>query len=53
MFPTIVFYLFLFVAIWFTVLTIVRVLYKQKLDIQLVVLSAAWTVVIAHLMRIW
>ena len=53
MISTIIFCLCLFLAIWFTVLTIVKVYYKQKLDIQLLILAAAWTGVITHLMHIW
>lgn len=53
MISTFIFCLCLFVAIWFTVLTVVRLCYKQNLCIQLLVLAAAWTGVITHLMHIW
>ena len=53
MISTIIFCLCLFVAIWFTVLTGIRVFYKQNLGIQLLILAAAWTGVITHLMHIW
>ena len=53
MISTIIFCLCLFLAIWFTILTLVRVYYKQCLDIQLLILAAAWTGVITHLMHIW
>ena len=35
MISTIIFCLCLFLAIWFTILTLVRLYYKQSLDIQL------------------
>lgn len=50
---TIIFCLCLCLAIWFTILTLVRLYYKQSLDIQLFILAAAWTGVITHLMHIW
>ena len=53
MISTIIFCLCLFVAIWFTVLAGIRVCYKQNLGIQLLILAAAWTGVITHLMHIW
>lgn len=53
MIATIIFCLCLFLAIWFTVLTIIKVYYKQNLDIQLLILAAAWTGVVTHLMHIW
>lgn len=53
MISTIIFCLCLFVAIWFTTLTSVRIYYKQRLDIQLLIFAAAWTGVITHLMHIW
>lgn len=53
MISTIIFCLCLFVSIWFTVLTGIRVCYKQKLSFQLWVLAAAWTGVVAHLMHVW
>ena len=53
MISTIIFCLCLFVAIWFTVLTGIRVCYKQNLGFQLLILAAAWTGVITHLMHIW
>lgn len=53
MISTIIFCLCLFVALWFTVLTGVRIYYKQDLGIQLLILAAAWTGVITHLMHIW
>ena len=53
MISTIIFCLCLFLAIWFTVLTGVRVYYKQTLCIQFLILAAAWTGVITHLMHIW
>lgn len=53
MISTIIFCLCLLVAIWLTVLSGVRVCYKQDLGFQLLVLAAAWTGVITHLMHIW
>ena len=53
MIATIIFCLCLFVAIWFTTLTVIRACYRQDLDCQIIVLSAAWTGVITHLMHIW
>lgn len=53
MISTIIFCLCLLVAIWFTILTGIRVCYKQGLGFQLLVLAAAWTGVITHLMHIW
>ena len=41
------------VAIWLTILNGVRVCYKQDLGWQLLVLAAAWTGVITHLMHIY
>lgn len=53
MISIIIFCLCLFLAILFTALTLIRLYYKQRLDIQLFVLAAAWTGVITHLMHIW
>lgn len=53
MIANIIFCLCLFLAIWYTVISIFRACYKQNLDYQLIVLSAAWTGVITHLMHIW
>lgn len=53
MIVNIIFCLFLFLAIWFTVLSALRVFARQNLGFQLVVLAAAWTGVITHLMHIW
>lgn len=53
MISTIIFCLCLFVAIWFTVLTVVRIYYKQDLGFQLIIFALAWTGVITHLMHIW
>ena len=53
MISTIIFCLCLFVAIWFTVITVIRACYKLDLGYQLLILAAAWTGVITHLMRIW
>lgn len=53
MISIIIFCLCLFIAIWFTALTGVRVCYKQRLDLHLVILAMAWTGVITHLMHIW
>lgn len=48
-----IFCLCLLIAIWFTALIFVRVHYRQKINIQLSICSAAWTVVIVNLMHIW
>lgn len=53
MISTIIFCLCLFVAIWFTVMTVIRACYRQDLGFQLLILAAAWTGVITHLMHIW
>lgn len=53
MIATIIFCLCLFLAIWYTVISVFRACYKQNLGYQLIVLSAAWTGVITHLMHIW
>lgn len=53
MISTIIFCLCLLVAIWFTVITVVRACYKLSLCYQFFVLAAAWTGVITHLMHIW
>lgn len=53
MIATIIFCLCLFLAIWFTVLSVLRAFARQNLGYQLVVLAAAWTGVITHLMHIW
>lgn len=53
MIATIIFCLCLFLAIWFTVLTVLRAYARQCLSFQLWVLAAAWTGVITHLMHIW
>ena len=50
---TIIFCLCLFIALWFTELTCVRVYYKQNLGFQLLISAAAWTGVITHFMHIW
>ena len=53
MISTIIFCWCLFLAIWFTVITVVRTCYKLDLGYQLLILAAAWTGVITHLMHIW
>lgn len=54
MISNIIFCLCLFVGLWFTVITGVRVCYKLDLvGYQLLILAAAWTGVITHLMHIW
>lgn len=53
MISTIIFCLCLFLAIWYTVITVVRAYYKLALGYQFFVLAAAWTGVITHLMHIW
>lgn len=53
MISTIIFCLCLLVAIWFTVITVVRACYKLSLGYQFFVLAASWTGVITHLMYIW
>ena len=50
---TIIFCLCLLVAIWFTVLTGIRICYKLDLGYRFFILAAAWTGVITHLMHIW
>lgn len=52
MISTFIFCLCLFLAIWFTIITIVRVYYKQILFVPPFALAAAWTGVITHLMHI-
>lgn len=53
MISTIIFCLCLFLAIWYTVISIFRAYYKLDLGYQLLILAAAWTGVITHLMHIW
>ena len=53
MISTIIFCFCLFLAIWFTVMTVIRTCYRQDLGFQLLILAAAWTGVITHLMYIW
>ena len=38
---------------WFMVITVIRACYRQDLGFQFLILAAAWTGVITHLMHIW
>ena len=50
---TFIFCLCLFLAIWFTVISVFRACARQDLGYQLLILAAAWTGVITHLIHIW
>lgn len=50
---TLLYILCWFVALWMTSLVIVKVIYDNKLDFQLVIMAAAWTSVITHCLGLW
>ena len=50
---TLLYILCWFAALWMTSLVIVKVIYKNKLDFQLVIMAAAWTSVITHCLGLW
>lgn len=49
----ILFCLCLLIAIWMTALIVVRIIYKQNLDFQLIIFAISWTAIITHIMGIW
>ena len=53
MLTTILFVLSMFIAIWMTIITIGRLVYKQNLCIQMLLAAIGWTAVITHLIDIW
>lgn len=50
---TLLYVLCWFAALWMTSLVIIKVIYKNKLDIHLVVMAAAWTGILTHILGLW
>lgn len=50
---TLLYVLCWFAALWMTSLVIIKVIYKNQLDIHLVVMAAAWTGVLTHILDLW
>lgn len=53
MLTTILFVLSMFVAIWMSMLIVVRTIYCNEVSWQMIFASIAWTAVITHILHIW
>lgn len=51
---TALFVIAIFVAVWFTIINVVRTIYKNKLTaFNAIIMAAAYTAVITHVIGIW
>ena len=53
MLTTILFVLSMFIAIWMTIITIIKMVYRDRIGLQMFLAAAGWTAVITHLIDIW
>lgn len=53
MLTTILFVLSMFIAIWMTIITIIKMVYRDGISFQMLLAAAGWTAVITHLINIW
>lgn len=51
---TVIFVIAIFVSIWFTIINVIRTIYKNRfLPMNGIIMAAAYTAVITHLIGIW